>query len=136
MAAVQELDARGEVSPRQELEIFLNGERRQVAHTGTRLNPDFRFGKQLPAKLDKIYSKAVLAGYKKRPNWASIAEAVPLETHPDAMVAWLAAQTLYHEAAERDEEAFRCIRSAHELSPDSPAVAAIGRDYEDWDSDE
>lgn len=209
MAAVQELDARGELSPRQELEIFLNGEHRQVACTGTRLNPDFRFGKQLPEKLEKIYSKAVLAGYKKRPNWASIAEAylrvieeepdyyparynyavsllhrnrkdeaealleglvkahpeylfaratllqilvgdgrmeaadalfqagdVPLETHPDAMVAWMVAQTLYHEAAERDEEAFRCIRSAHDLSPDSPAVAAIWRDYEDWDADE
>ena len=39
----------------------------------------------------------------------------------------------WREAGERDEEAFRCIRSAHDLSPDSPAVAAIWPDYEDWD---
>lgn len=209
MEAMQELDARGELSSQQEIEIFLNGERRQVAYKGTRLNPDFRFGHPLSEKLDKLYAKAVKAGYKKRPNWESIAETclrvikeapdyyparynyavtllhrsrkgeaevvleglvkahpeylfaratllqilvgdgrleeadalfragdVPLETHPDAMVAWMVAQALYHEAGGRDEEAFSCIRSAHELSPDSPSVAAIWHDYEDWDVDD
>ncbi|MDD2461389.1 MAG: tetratricopeptide repeat protein [Kiritimatiellae bacterium] len=206
MEALQELDTRGELGPGQELNLFLNGERRHVAYKGTRLNPEFRFGKYLPEKLQKCYEKAVRAGYKKRPDWSAIGETylriikeepdyyparynfaislihrnrrdeaktvlrglvaehpeylfaratllqilvgddrmeeadalfqsadMPQETHPDAMVAWMVAQTLYHEAGERDEEAFRCIRSAHDLSPDSPAVAAIWPDYEDWD---
>jgi len=209
MEALQELDARGEVGTQHEIDLFLNGERRHVAYKGTRLNPDFRFGQQLPDKLDKLYSKAVKAGYRKRPNWELIAETylrvikeapeyyparynyavsllhrsrkdeaevvleelvkaypeylfaratllqilvgdgrmeeadalfhagnMPSETHPDAMVALMVAQTLYHEAGGRDEEAFRSIQNAHKLSPDSPAVAAIWRDYEDWDADE
>ena len=60
---------------------------------------------------------------------------LPQETHPDAMVAWLVAQTLYHEEAARDEEAFRCIRTAHGISPDNLAVQALWPDYEDWDKE-
>lgn len=208
MEAIQELDARGKLDRRQGIEVFLNGKRGKVAYKGTRLNPDFRFGKQLPEKLEKLYAKAVGAGYKKRPDWSLIGETylrvikeepeyyparynyaislihrgrtdeaetvlhglvkerpeylfaratllqilvngdhmdeadtlfrsadMPEETHPDAMVVWLVAQTLYHEAAERDEEAFRCIRTAHEISPDTPAVKALWPDYEDWDKE-
>lgn len=54
--------------------------------------------------------------------------AVPEETHPDAMTAWLVAQTLYHDAAGRYEEADRCIESAHDISPDNPSVKALWED--------
>ena len=204
IAALQGLRERGETDPKQSVEILLDGERREIALTGTRLDPDFRFGKPLPKALDALYAKTVKAGHKKRPNWETIgatylrimkeapeyyparynyavrllhrrrvdelepilrelvatqpeylfahatllqilsnagrekqadalfkATAVPKETHPDAMVAWLVAQTLYHEAADRYDEARRCIETAYDIDPDNPSVMALWEDYED-----
>ena len=202
IAALQALRERGATDPEQNVEILLNGERREIALIGTRLNTDFRFGEPLPKALDALYAKTVKAGYKKRPDWETLganylsiikeapeyyparynyaisllhrkrvdeaepilrelvaaqpeylfahatllqilsnggrekqadalvkATAVPEETHPDAMTAWLVAQTLYHEAAGRYEEADRCLESAHDISPDNPSVMALWEDY-------
>lgn len=57
------------------------------------------------------------------------ATAIPETTHPDAMVAWLIAQFLYHENAECFDEALACIRAAHEIAPDHPMVKRIMQDY-------
>ncbi len=202
VAALQALQERGALDPKQSVEILLDGERREISLMGTRLNPDFRFGNSLPKALDALYAKTVRAGYKKRPDWETIganylritkeapeyyparynyavsllhrervdeaepilrelvaaqpeylfahatllqiltnsgrkkqadalvkATAVPEETHPDAMAAWLVAQTLYHEAAGHYEEARRCLESAHDISPDNPSVQRLWKDY-------
>ena len=170
------------------------------------MNPDFRFGNQLPKTRYEVYAKAVKASVKKKkPNRVALGRsflkvlqeepdnfparynyavsllhrnrmkeadvilrelvtehpeylfahasllqvllnggrteeadvllnstAVPDETHPDAMVACLLAQTLFHEDAERDEAAYQCIKSAHEIAPEHPTVRMIWQDYEDW----
>lgn len=74
LAALQSLQERGALAPSQNVEVFLDGERRALALTGTRLDPEFRFGKQLPKALEKLYEKAVMAGCQKRPDWAAIGE--------------------------------------------------------------
>lgn len=56
---------------------------------------------------------------------------MPSETHPAAMVAWMVAQTFYHEKGARDQEAFECIRFAHDLAPESPSVANLWPAYAD-----
>ena len=63
------LQERGSVDPPQRVEVFLDGKRREVILTGTKLNPDFRFGKDLPKKWDALYAKAVMASSKKKPDW-------------------------------------------------------------------
>jgi len=72
IAALQCLQERGALDPNQRIEIFLDGERRGTVLTGLRLNPEFRFGEQLPKALEKLYEKAVMAGAAKRPDWAAI----------------------------------------------------------------
>jgi tetratricopeptide (TPR) repeat protein len=204
IAAMQGLKERGATDPKQSVEVLLNGERREITLTGTRLNADFRFGEPLPKTLDALYAKTVKAGYKKRPDWEALganylrimkeapeyyparynyavsllhrkrvveaepilrelvatqpeylfahatllqilsnagrkkqadalfkATAVPEETHPDAMIAWLVAQTFYHESAEHYEEARRCLETAHDINPDNPSVKSLWTDYED-----
>jgi tetratricopeptide (TPR) repeat protein len=55
--------------------------------------------------------------------------ATPAETHPEAMVAWMVAQTLYHVAAGRDKEACHCIEMARKISPENQAVKRLWQDY-------
>ncbi len=204
---LQNLQERGEIKPNQEAVFYLDGERRKVSLKRTRMNPDFRFGNQLPKTRYEVYAKAVkVSVQKKKPNRVALGRsflkvlqeepdnfparynyavsllhrnrmkeadvilrelvtehpeylfahasllqvllnggrteeadvllnstAVPDETHPDAMVACLLAQTLFHEDAERDEAAYQCIKSAHEIAPEHPTVKMmIWQDYEDW----
>jgi len=68
------LQERGSVDPQQRVEVFLDGKRREVILSGTKLNPDFRFGKELQKKWDALYAKAVKAGSKKNPDWDAIGE--------------------------------------------------------------
>lgn len=68
-------------------------------------------------------------GLKKQADALVKATAMPAETHPEALAAWLVAQTLYHESAERYEEAQRCIESAYDISPDSPSVKILWKEY-------
>ena len=72
MAAITQLQHAGAVKPKQEVEILIKGERSKIILTGTRLNPEFRFGGELTEALEALYEKAILDGKKKRPNWAAI----------------------------------------------------------------
>ena len=51
------------------------------------------------------------------------------ETHPDAMATWMAGQAFYFEFIEDDERAFRCIQSAHDISPDLQIVNNLWQQY-------
>ncbi len=72
MAAITQLQHAGAVMPGQEVEILIEGKREKISLTGTRLNPEFRFGGELPKALGTLYEKAVREGHKKKPNWAAI----------------------------------------------------------------
>ena len=52
------------------------------------------------------------------------------ETHPDTMAVWMIGQALYFEHIEDYEEAFECVRSAHNISPDLQAVKNLWERYE------
>jgi len=69
--ALTQLQHSGAVTPGQEVEVLIKGEKKKVILSGTRLNPDFRFGGELPKKLGLLYEKAVLDAQKKRPDWAA-----------------------------------------------------------------
>ncbi len=62
--------------------------------------------------------------------------ALPQETHPAAFATWMVAQTVYHEDAERYDEAYSCIRAAHECAPQLTSVKRLWEAYKDWDEDE
>jgi tetratricopeptide (TPR) repeat protein len=72
MAAITQLQHAGAVTPGQEVEILIKGKREKISLTGTRLNPEFRFGGKLPEAVDAIYTKASMDTHKKKPNWAVI----------------------------------------------------------------
>ena len=200
--ALQVLRERGAIDPKQPVEILMDGKRRELVLTGTRLSSDFRFAPPLPPKWEKVYIKNVQAGTKKNPDWAAMgavyfeimnavpafyparynyagslmnqnrvdeaepilrelveahpeylfasatllqlfcfqkrmkeagtfikAVAVPEETHPDAMVAWLLAQNMYYESAHRPKEARTSIEQARVISPDHPRVKALWELY-------
>lgn len=61
---------------------------------------------------------------------------LPQETHPAAFATWMVAQTVYHEDAERYDEAYSCIRAAHECAPQLTSVKRLWEAYKDWDEDE
>ncbi len=61
--------------------------------------------------------------------------ALPQETHPSAFAMWMAAQAIYHEDAERYDEAYSCIRAAHECAPQLTSVKRLWEAYKDWDED-
>jgi len=56
--------------------------------------------------------------------------AMPTETHPDAMVAWLMAQALYFENRKDFEEARKYIEQAHQIAPDKPRVKDWWKRYQ------
>lgn len=69
--ALTYLQHEGAVKPGQEVEVLIKGEKKKVILSGTRLNPDFRFGGELPKALGALYEKAVREANKKKPNWAA-----------------------------------------------------------------
>ncbi|GEM_PF-613966 len=208
LQAANVLLMRGEFEPGQSIRMFMQGKMQDVALDGIALNPDFRFGGELPEKLGKLYAKTILNSQKKSVNWektgqvylrimkeapdyyparfnyalsliqrARATEALPIlyelvathpeylfargtllqllvlleeddkadalvkstvlpkETHPDAYAVWLMGQTLYHEAAGRDNEAYMSIRAAHDIAPHLSTVQRLWQDYEDWEED-
>jgi len=61
---------------------------------------------------------------------------LPQETHPAAFAMWMAAQAVYHEDAERYDEAYSCIRAAHDCAPQLTSVKRLWESYKDWEEDE
>ena len=57
---------------------------------------------------------------------------LPQETHPSAVATWFCAMTLYHEKAERFEEAYSSIRSAHGIAPQMASVKKLWKNYKAW----
>jgi tetratricopeptide (TPR) repeat protein len=60
---------------------------------------------------------------------------LPQETHPAAFATWMVAQAVYHEEAERYEEAYSCARSAYNCAPQMKTVRRLWEDYADWEED-
>jgi tetratricopeptide (TPR) repeat protein len=202
MGALVALQQRGEVRHNQKIDILQNGKRTPITAMGTQMNPELRFGGKLPPKLDKLYTRAVLAAQKQDVDWARVgeeylrimreapdfyparfnyavslrnrgrdAEAVPIlrelvekhpaylfapaallqilsehgrdeeaeallksvalpeETHPSAMSAWLAAQTYYSEKRGDYAAAERCIDAARNIDPQNRKLQRLWRQY-------
>jgi len=84
-AALQQLEILGEIKTGQFVEVYLGGERRQVQSQTVKLNSNFRFGKELSKKLQKLLEKAVKEGKKRSPDWTVVIEAYQqiLREEPD-----------------------------------------------------
>jgi tetratricopeptide (TPR) repeat protein len=70
LQALQVLQQRGAMDPKQPVEVLMGGKRREM--TVTRLNSDFRFAPRLPEKWEKVYIKNIQAGAKKNADWAAM----------------------------------------------------------------
>lgn len=196
--ALSMLQERGEVKADQPIEMLVNGKRTSVQSVGMKLNPEIRFGGDLPVHLEKIYTKAIQDAQKRNPNWKKVGEAyqevirelpefyparynyattlmqreryaeaepilrelteqhpgylfatstllqlymmqqreaeaeslfmsvkMPEETHPSAMISWLAAQYLYLDRKGEYDAADQCLDMLRDLNPDHPLVSGL-----------
>lgn len=119
MTALLGLMTRGEIDPRQRIEVFMDGKRREITLTGSKLNPDFRFCEPLPSELDAIYSDAVMAGAGAAPDWSVLGKVYQkvMSKVPDFYPArFNYAVSLYHR--NRKKEAERIVRELVEKHPE------------------
>jgi tetratricopeptide (TPR) repeat protein len=119
MAAITQLQHAGAVKRGQEVEILMEGERRKIALTGTRINPDFRFGGELPKALETLYIKACKDTHKKRTNWTANGKAFQrvIQEAPDYYPArFNYAVSLFHQG--RVDEAEEILRALVKEQPE------------------
>lgn len=74
LEAVQVLEMNGEIGNNESVEILLDGEKREIAVAHTCLNPEFSFGSDLPPEIEPLYTKAIKAMQRKKPNFAKAGE--------------------------------------------------------------
>jgi len=58
---------------------------------------------------------------------------IPKETHPDALVAWLVALTMYCEADGMNAAAYRTLKMARKIAPKNSSVVSLWWRWEDYD---
>ncbi|MDA3923653.1 MAG: hypothetical protein PF904_03025 [Kiritimatiellae bacterium] len=69
MEALNILKMNGDIGKMENVEVLLDGEKRKINVVCTCLNSEFRFGEELPPKLNKKYIRAIKSMQKKNPDW-------------------------------------------------------------------
>ena len=117
--ALTHLQHAGAVNPGQEVEVLINGERKKIVLSGTRLNPDFRFGGEISEELESLYIKACKDTHKKKTNWTANGKAFQrvMKEAPDYYPArFNYAVSLFHQG--RRDEAEEILRALIKEQPE------------------
>ncbi len=119
MQAFQALQQRGEIKNNQEIEIYIRGRYTKAQATGSYLNPEIKYGGELPRPLDARYQKAVRMLQDRTVKWEKLDQefaAIAREAPEFFPARHNRAYTLLN--LERDDEAENLLRDIVAKHPD------------------